>query len=262
MAIPKKQHSHQSDWAAYLHDAYANPDKDRAAALIDRAADDVRKLRARFGHVALSWSGGKDSQALRLVAEAANVEESLLVISQVEWPAFLEWATDNMPWGLYIEQRPYGIDYIKSHPEMLFPDGPHAAKWFAMIQHRGQRDYMNRTGGKCLLLGRRRSDGNFISRDGTNLYRDRGGWWRASPIADWTHEDVLTVLGAYQTPLPPCYGWPRGFRVGTNAWPIRQWCTSQAKCWDEVAEIDRDVLQLAAAHDLPGAREALNRCAD
>ena len=259
--IPRKQQSDQSHWVEAVRRAYAEPDVARADALVDRAASEIDALRKRFGHVALAWSGGKDSQALRHVAEIAGVTESVLVISEVEWPAFLEWATDNMPWGLWIEQRPYGVDFIRDHPEFLFPATQVAARWFKMIQQDGQRQYMKRTGGKCLLLGRRRKDGNFISKDGTNSYRDRGGWWRASPIADWSHEDVLTVLGAYKISLPPCYGWPRGFRVGTNAWPIRQWCPSREAGWDEVWQIDPDVVRMAAEARVPGAADTLIRCA-
>lgn len=259
--IPKKQRSTQDDWSAALHRAYEQPDMARANHLVERAVEDIHALAREYGHVALAWSGGKDSQALRYVAEQAGVTESILVISEVEWPAFLEWATDNMPWGLWIEQRPYGVEWIRDHPEMLFPDTKNAARWFKMIQQDGQRAYMKRTGGRCLLLGRRRKDGNYISPDGSNKYRDRKGWVRASPIADWSHEDVLTVLGAYNISLPPCYSWPRGFRIGTNAWPIRQWCPSQEYGWNEVWEIDPNVVHMAAEANVPGARATIDRCA-
>jgi len=259
--IPKKQQSSQGDWSAALDLAYREPDLPRAERLVEQAVEEIHRLQREYGHVALAWSGGKDSQALRYVAEQAGIAESVLVISEVEWPAFLEWATDNMPWGLWIEQRPFGVEWIRDHPEMLFPDTKNAARWFKMIQQDGQRVYMKRAGGQCLLLGRRRKDGNFVSKDGSNQYRDRNGWVRASPIADWSHEDVLCVLGAYDLSLPPCYSWPRGFRIGTNAWPIRQWCPSQEYGWNEVWQIDPEVVRMAAEANVPGARATLVRCA-
>jgi 3'-phosphoadenosine 5'-phosphosulfate sulfotransferase (PAPS reductase)/FAD synthetase len=259
--IPRKQRSAQVDWVGAVASAYQRPDRARADALIAQAGERIGKLIEGFGHVTLAWSGGKDSQALRYVAELAGVEDSLLILTELEYPAFLAWATDNMPWGLAIEMRPYGLDWLAKNPNMLFPDTKHAAKWFKINQQDGQRKYMKRTGSPCLLLGRRRADGNFISLDGSDGYRDRAGFWRASPIADWSHEDLLTVLGAANMPLPPNYGWPRGYRVGTGPWPQRQWCASQDAAWDEVYLIDPTVVLEAARHGIPGASAAMRRCA-
>lgn len=261
MAIPQKQKSTQADWADAVRLAYEQPDKRQASELVERAALSIQRTVRELGHATLAWSGGKDSQALRFVAEMAGITDSVLVISQLEWPAFLEWATDNMPWGLTIEQRPLDLDWLRRHPEMLFPDTRNASKWFRLVQHTGQRVHMKRTGSPALLMGRRRSDGNYISRDGSDRYKDRDGWWRVSPIADWSHEDVLTVLGAYDLPLPPCYWWPRGFRVGTGPWAARQWCPTQEAGWDEIHAIDQRVVETAAEANIPGAAEALIRCA-
>lgn len=260
--IPRKQQSTHEEWLSTLHAAYDSPDEARASVLVEQAVGRIRDVEDRFGPVALAWSGGKDSQALRYCADVAGVSESVLVISELEWPAFLRFATDEMPWGLEIVQRPYGLEWLRRNPEMLFPDTKHAARWFALMQHAGQRDYMARRKFGALLLGRRRADGNYISRDGTLGYFDRGGWYRASVIGDWSHEDVLCVLGAYRVPLPPCYEWPRGFRIGSGPWPLRQWCPSPEAGWDEVATIDRTVVETAASAGIPGAAECLARCAD
>lgn len=260
--IPQKQQSTQEDWSEAVRLAYESPNIALAERLVEQGIHEIRKLEHRFGDLTLSWSGGKDSQALRYVAEAAGIESSVLVISEVEWPAFLQWATDNMPWNLTIIQRPIGLDYLKTRPEMVFPDGKNAARWFSTIQHRGQRQYMKsrKADSECLIMGRRRKDGNFISRDDNNFYYDRQGeFWRASPICDWSHEDVLAVLGAYNLPIPPCYEWPRGFRVGTGSWPARQWCETKEFGWDEVFSIDASVVVNAADAGLDGAAEAIAR---
>lgn len=257
MPIPRKQQSTEADWHDALQQAYVAPDRARADELVAQAADLVRARCERSLNPAFGWSGGKDSQGLRIVCEAAGVTQNVAVISELEYPAFLAWLTDEMPWGCYVETRPLDLGWLRGEPEMLFPDTQHAARWFRLIQHAGQRAFCKTQMCDLLILGRRRSDGNYISKQPGSLeYVDRGGFVRFSPIADWSHEDLLTVLGAHATPLPPCYGWPRGFRVGTGAWPARQYC-SREQGWAEVIEIDRQVVELAAGAGIPGAEEAL-----
>lgn len=258
--IPRKQRSTQADWTDALAAAYAEPDHARADFLVETAAAEVRRLLPLVGRrPAFGWSGGKDSLALAEVMAAAGVGECVLVISGLEWPAFLGWVTDHMPWNLYVECRTQlDMGWLVEHPEMLFPaDAGAAARWFALVQHTGQRHYCKRFAVDVLLLGRRRADGNYVGKGAVPMYRDKGGFIRWSPIADWTHEDVLTVLGSRGLSLPPCYSWPRGFRVGTGPWPARQWVETPAQGWAEVREIDPAVLAAAADADLPGAKEAL-----
>jgi hypothetical protein len=163
-----------------------------------------------------------------------------------------------MPWGLAVERRALDLDWLASHPDMLFPaDATTASRWFQLVQGTGVRQYCQREHVGVLLLGRRRADGNYLGRAGADRYRDRTGFIRYSPLAGWTHEDLLCVLGARQMPLPPCYGWPRGFRVGTGAWPARQWTGGEAQGWAEVYAIDPGVVE-HAAQLLPGAQRFLD----
>lgn len=255
--IPQKQRSTQADWVGAVRDAYQRPDVPRARRLVEGAVAWLRQATEGY-HVAYGWSGGKDSQGLRIVCEAAGITECVLVISELEYPAFLTWATDHMPWGCTVEARPLDLAWLARNPDMLFPaDAKTAARWFRLVQHTGQRAYARQAGIDALVLGRRTADGNHT---GGGRYRDRAGFDRISPIAGWSHEDLLCVLGAHRAPLPPCYGWPRGFRVGTGAWPARQWTRDRAHGWREVASIDAGVAELAATAGIPGAAEAL-RCA-
>ncbi len=258
--IPRKQQSAQEDWTGALASAYASPDRERAGALVEQAAARIRARLPLLGRrAAYGWSGGKDSQVLRVVAELAGVTDCVLVISELEYPSFLAWATDHMPWGLTVEARPLDLPWLAQHPEMLFPQtAAMAGRWFSSVQHAGQRLYCRREQVDVLLLGRRRADGNFVGRNGADCYRDRDGFVRYSPLADWSHEDVLCVLGAHAIPLPPCYSWPRGFRVGTGAWAARQWCRDEMDGWAEVHAIDPSVVRHAASL-LPGARAFLEQ---
>lgn len=259
MTLARKQSSVHEDWLAPLAAAYSDPDLDRAERLVHMAAQRVRQAQHDLclRRLAFGWSGGKDSQGLRVVAEAAGITDSVLVISELEYPAFLAWATDYLPWGCTVWTVPLDLAWLAAHQDWLFPpDARTAGRWFKAVQHTGQRAYMGAGRWDGLVIGRRRADGNHCGPDG--IYRDPAGFFRLSPMFDWTHEDLLCVLGAYRMPLPPCYGWPRGFRVGTGPWPARQWCGTIARGWAEVMQIDETVVELAADAGLLGAREAMS----
>lgn len=271
MTLRVKQRADHADWLPVVEDAYLRPNHARADALIDRAVGRINAFRRTtgVGKVAYGWSGGKDSQALRIVCEEAYVTECYLAISNLEWPAFLAWATEHMPERLTVILRAeVNLRWLAKNPAMLFPDAAHASRWFQIVQGTGRRLYAKQAHAEAVLLGRRTADGNQIvprrargDGSGPYWYPDRHtshGFLTASPLHDWTHEDVLTVLGSRDAPLPPNYGWPRGFRVGTGSWPARQWCTP-AQGWAEVVTIDRTVAEAAAAAGIPGAEAA---CAD
>lgn len=261
--LGRKQASEHEDWLATLAHIQRRPDRQRARSLVETAALAVRQRVRGLDRVAYGWSGGKDSQGLRVVMEAAGVRQSVLVISGLEYPAFLAWCTDHMPWGLTIELREQlDLRWLAAHPHMLFPgDAQTAARWFQLVQHAGQRAYARRERLDMLILGRRGADGNYLGRrtapGAVPEYEDRDGFTRFSPIADWSHEDLLHVLATYEVPLPPCYSWPRGFRVGTGAWPARQWTGTHERGWAEVLSIDPSVVEEAARWDIPGSRRAL-----
>src|SRR5262245_14218466 len=181
--LSRKQSSTHEDWLPVLADAYERPDRLRAEQLVAVAADRAR--RACAGRTAAyGWSGGKDSQGLRIVAEAAGVTASVLVISELEYPAFLGWATDHMPHGLHVEARPLNMGWLAAHQDWLFPTTANqAARWFKAVQHDGQRAFCASAGVSALLLGRRTADGNQCGSDG--VYQDRGGFLRVSPMHDW-----------------------------------------------------------------------------
>ena len=259
--LGRKQSSDHQDWLETWDWIRAHPDHKTAAALVDEAASRVRRRLAGVDRAAYGWSGGKDSIGLQVVMEAAGVTDAVMVISALEYPAFLAWATDHMPWGLHVQlQTAVSIEWLAANPKMLFPtDSATAGKWFAKIQHSGQRIYAAQHGIQVMMLGRRLGDGNQVGTylPGTGWERTSRGVTRYSPIADWTHEDLLNVIVCNQRDLPPCYTWPRGFRVGTGAWPARQWTRSRQHGWSEVLSIDPQVVENAARYGIPGAKEAL-----
>lgn len=261
--IGRKQSSSHSDWVRALAESRIAPDHARAHSLVRTAASRITARAAR-GEPVMAWSGGKDSIALQAVAEAAGVRESFIVLSRLEYPAFLDWVQRYSPAGL-IEHTRTGIDldWLRNNPAMLFPQTSEtAARWFQRVQHAGQRDVMREySKDSILLLGRRTQDGNYcgpVEDNGGRGYVDRTGFTRFCPLWDWSHEDVLNVVASFDLSLPPIYDWPDGFRVGTGPWAARQHTDSRAAGWRAVLDNDLSVVEHAARYDIPGARSALD----
>lgn len=67
-----------------------------------------------------------------------------------------------------------------------------------------------------------------------------------SPLAAWSHEEILAYIHYHKLAIPPIYGWKNGFLCGTHPWPARQWTGSIENGWEEVYEIDQDIVKKAA----------------
>jgi 3'-phosphoadenosine 5'-phosphosulfate sulfotransferase (PAPS reductase)/FAD synthetase len=253
MVVPKKQVTLQSDWERALAAIRAGDyPAERLDRLIDRTVSDIR-LRTRERRVAYAWSGGKDSIALRHVMELAGITDCVLGMCNLEYPAFLQWITENMPLGLTVINTGQDIEWLARHPEMLFPDtAPIAAKWFKMVQHTAQERYFASENLDMLALGRRKADGNFVGKG--NIYTNAAGITRYSPIAQWGHIDVLALVERIGITWPPIYSWPRGFQCGTHAWAARQWTGSIGNGWREVHAIDASIVVEAAPYFASAAR--------
>ena len=108
-----------------------------------------------------------------------------------------------------------------------------------------------------LLLGRRRADGNYVGR-GDNVYTNKQGVTRYSPLSEWTHEQMLAYIHYHNLEMPPIYSWKNGYLCGTHPWPARQWTGSVENAWAEIYEIDSQVVHQAAGH-IQSAQDFLNK---
>ncbi|MFZ4266589.1 phosphoadenosine phosphosulfate reductase family protein [Streptomyces arboris] len=230
---------------------------DRLDVLLDQAVTAIREA-TRGKHAAYGWSGGKDSVALAHVAELAGVEDCCMAMSNLEFPGFLAWVTDHMPDGLTVINTEHDLRWLARRPNMLFPHGSQSHHWFKIVNHAGQRRYYQEQKLDILLLGRRNADGNFCGPKGEYVYTDRENITRYSPLATWPHAAVFALIDREQLPMPPVYDWPRGYQVGTGPWPSRQWTRDQDHGFEEVWQIDPDVIR-AAAPELPAAADWLHR---
>lgn len=250
MSLGKKQGLPDSGpWLDAIRRARTEWDDARLDNLIDKTVDEIRRTirRTPGKRAGYAWSGGKDSLVLQVVAEAAGVEECALGISELEFPAMLQWITDNMPPGLRVISTGQDLAWLAKHPLMLFPQGAYGPRWFQIINHRAQDTFYRDARLDVLLTGRRRADGNYIApKAGTNVYTNGKGVTRYSPIAWWSHEACFALIEREGFELPPCYGWPRGYQIGTGSWPARQWTRDVDHGFEEVWEIDPDVVRDAA----------------
>jgi hypothetical protein len=217
------------------------------------------KKRCAGKRVAFGWSGGKDSIALSAVCREAGITKCVFgMTNHLEYPAWLQWVTDNMPEDLTVIKNSWDLNWLAANQDMLFPQSADVAgKWFKGIQHAAQAKYFADEQLDMILLGRRRIDGNFVGRDGESIYESRGVV-RFSPIAEWSHELTLASMywEGFASKMPPFYNWPRGYRCGTHAWPARQWCKGIADGWREVHIIDPSIVE-AAAEKIASAKQYL-----
>lgn len=248
-SLGRKQNlSDAATWDQAITHAVRTVTRTRVEDLVATAVDLIR-AEANAGHrIGYGWSGGKDSQGLRYVMEQAigNPPCVLGMTSGLEWPAMLTWLTDHMPAACEVIALPLDLPWLARNPVMLFPQGVHGPRWFTLVQHKAQLQFYRHNDLDLLALGRRRKDGNFIGPPGTDRYTNRAGVTRWSPIADWTHEELFALIHHMNLPMPPCYSWPRGYQVGTGAWPARQWTRDHDHGWEECWQIDPSVVRTAA----------------
>lgn len=255
MSLRRKQSISNDAWLEAVATVEKAAPRDELDALVSVTIEDIR---ATVGskRAAYAWSAGKDSIVLGHICEAAGVTDSMIGVCDLEYPAFAAWIEANKPADCEVINTHQDLDWLAKHPEMLFPQNSAAAgRWFSIVQHRAQSQYFKAHDLDTIILGRRRADGNFVGR-GTNIYTDGKGVTRYSPLAAWSHENVLAYIYYHQLPLPPIYGWKNGYLCGTHPWPARQWTGSVENGWREVYDIDPYIVT-AAAEKIDGARAFL-----
>lgn len=245
--LGRKQRVKNSDWLETLEQIETLVPKKEFDKRVKETVKDI-KAKTRGKKCAFAWSGGKDSLVLEQICYMAGIEECVLVICNMEYRAFLAWVTDHMPEKLEVIDTGQDLEWLAAHPQMLFPQNSNiAARWFHIVQHRGQARYYKDRNLDIMLLGRRKADGNYVGK-GTNIYTNGQGVTRYSPLADWSHEEILAFIHYYKVPMPPFYEWPNGYYCGTHPWPARQWTGSIENGWREVFQIDPSIVKSAAQH--------------
>lgn len=253
--LGRKQRIKNSDWIEVLGKIEQLVPRTELDQFVEDTVKEIREKTAGK-KAAFAWSGGKDSLVLEKVCYMADVNACVLVICDLEYQAFLQWVTDNMPPELSIINTGQNIKWLAAHPQMLFPqDSKTAAQWFHMVQHRGQVQYYKENNLDIMLLGRRKADGNYVGK-GDNIYTNGQGITRYSPLSGWSHEQILAFIHYYNVALPPFYKWKNGYLCGTHPWAARQWTGTEENGWKEIYEIDQEIVK-EAAKTFSGARKCI-----
>jgi 3'-phosphoadenosine 5'-phosphosulfate sulfotransferase (PAPS reductase)/FAD synthetase len=239
--LGKTQSTKNEDWAGAIKTIETLVSKEKLDALTERTVWDIKKT-VGSKRVAFSWSGGKDSIVLERLCYLAGIKRSVLVITNLEYPAFLRWLEHYSPPCTEIICTGQDLHWLKEHEYMLFPQNSRiAARWFQIVQHRGQNQFFNIHKLDFMLLGRRKIDGNYVGKG--NIYKTKSGVVRYSPMADWTHEHILAFIHYYNLPWAPFYAWKNGFVCSTHPWAARQYTDNG---WEDIYAIDSSIVMEAA----------------
>lgn len=245
--LGRKQRIKNSDWIDTLKKIEQLITKKELDQLVEKTVNEIKK-KTKEKKAAYAWSGGKDSLVLGEICRQAGITSCVLVICDLEYKAFTEWVEVHKPPELSIINTGQDMKWLVAHSQMLFPqDSKFASRWFQIVQHRGQTKYYKENGLDMLLLGRRRADGNYVGK-GDNIYTNGQRVTRYSPLANWTHEQVLAYIHYYNLAMPPIYNWKNGYLCGTHPWPARQWTSNIENAWAEIYEIDSSIVIEAAEH--------------
>lgn len=254
--LGRKQRIKNSDWIEAFEKIEQLVSKRELDHLVSTTVKEIKK-KIKGKKAAYAWSGGKDSLVLGEICRMADIASCVLVICNLEYKAFIEWVEGHKPPELSIINTGQDMEWLACHPHMLFTQSSkYAAQWFHIVQHRGQTKYYKEKQLDIMLLGRRRADGNYVGKQ-DNVYTNKQGVTRYSPLADWTHDQILAFIHYYNLDMPPIYNWKNGYRCGTHPWPARQWTGSVENAWAEVYEIDSSIVE-EAAHFIPSAKEFLD----
>ena len=206
---------------------------------------------------AFGWSGGKDSQVIRLLCEKAGILDCMWGTSpELEYPAFARWMEENKPEKLVKINSAIDYEWVKKHEDLIFPSlGKDHQKHHLLQQWNTEHKYQLQNDIDVFILGRRSIDGNTVGKTGDGYFwKNR---YQYLPIADWTHEELCSYIYYNKIKMAPIYSWPRGFVVGTHIWPKRTSKNySKLYCWNEIWAIDKSII-LEASKYLESAKRYL-----
>lgn len=251
--LKRKQGSDNADWVDVFANIEAYVSREELDRAVDAAVSSIREA-VRGKNAVYGWSGGKDSLVLSRLCQAAGVRRCIFTRTNLEYPAFERWSMSHLPEGCTINNLGYDLDWLEQHPEMLFPDGPHDQHWHKILQIRGYEEVYERMRPDLIITGHRIADGNVVGPG--NYIRKKSGEVRFAPLAAWPHELILAFIHYNNIELPPIYGWNKGWVYGTHTWPERGGKEARSETWDEVYDIDPEIVRTAATR-LEAARAYL-----
>ena len=254
--LPRKSQLNSRDESEKFKEVFRNPElfvsKDHIDKRIEQTAVSISQVVSNK-NVAIAWSGGKDSITLKYITDIVGIKNSMIGLTNLEYPFFLEWLNSNSPEGLSVINTGQNLEWLSHHSEMLFPDNSkHGSIWYRQVQQRAQDIYFKENDLDIILLGRRTADNNYVGKGGNNIYTNAKGVTRYSPISDWSHEEVLALIKYYNLELPPFYSLERPFYLGTHPWARRKRHPRDIEnntyyhTWKEIYNIEPSIVEKAS----------------
>lgn len=219
--LKSKKHNTQAEWVGAWEAAKLRASTADGVAEAERIID---KCLDRFpsGTSVYGWSGGKDSIALGIIAEAGGFTDGVLTSEgeRWEWPSFVRFVKENKPKGVKIREMGITADFLNERPELVWPTEYRFAWWWTKQKNQNAvHDYVVKVGAENLILGHRTQDGNWCN--GGRPF-DKGKFRRCFPMHDLTHEDVFLLIAYGGIGLPDQYFYEDGFMRGTRAWIVER----------------------------------------
>jgi len=210
----------------------------------------IKRTSRNYGNICSGWIAGKDSLVLDRILNKSGIGFTPTMWEGVNpYPAMVDWIKAHGPANLIVETiDKFSLEFLEAHPDYLFCKNGTRTKWMSEKWKRYKQD-MKKHGFDLFVTGRRLKDGNICGSKESG-YVTKRDYDTFSPLAEWSHEDVLAYIKYENIELPPFYFWPRGFLIGSVA--MGEWTERPAmelsdnEVWDELYHIDKNIVTSAS----------------
>lgn len=240
-ALGRKQSSKNADWLEVYRNIERYVSLEEVLEAEERTLAEMTRILSGYKRPIYAYSAGKDSIVLAELCRKAGVDVGVMSITSLEYPEYQKWIDEHAPKGVEMVNTGQDLEWLSRNLHWFLPlkDDPDRQ---SPVNIRIQHNFYDSHGADIILLGRRKADGNYVGRNGSNIYTDGSGRTKYNPIADWEHELLLGYIHYKKLPLPPIYDWADGFVQGTHPWFYREVHTDRRTVLQEINEIDSTLL--------------------
>lgn len=219
----------------------------------------IRRVSKNYNNICSGWIAGKDSIVLDHILNRSGIKFTPIMWRGTnEWPQMKRWIENNKPDNIIFEIiDKFDFNFLEKHPDYLFCKKNTRQNWMAEKWKRQNQD-IKKYGFDLFILARRLKDGNQCGSKENDFRQEKEGYTAFSPLAEWSHEEMLAYIKYNNIELPPFYSYKRGFLIGSIA--MGEWTEYAAlnktenEVWDEIWDIDKSIVENASKY-LTSARE-------
>lgn len=259
--LNKKQNiKDNSEWLKAFDECTKLYSREHIQSLEERTIKLIQSATKDYKNICSGWIAGKDSLVLDKVLQKSGIKYTPVMWRGInEYPDMVKWIAENKPDNLIEEViTKYSLDFLEEHPDYLFCQNGTRQKWMATKWQRYKKD-IAKHGFDLFVVARRLKDGNLCGSK-ENGYIVKKDYSTFSPLAEWTHEELLAYIKYENIELPPFYSYDRGFLIGSVA--MGEWTERPAmnlpvnEVWQELYDIDKSIV-INASKKLSSAKAFL-----